>query len=590
MSPVDKLIGLLFFTSVKVTLFPVTKQLSSSQAGSCINQSQLTANTDNKPGFVNFEPDVYSYQFDDPNYFEGDLNVTQNDIDIYYRKERFKRAIRRDRNKLWSEAIVHYMFHRSINPNTKNIIVHAIHEIERQTCLHFELVTNTYSLDHLEFTGEGDTCLSNIGKIGGKQFIQLPGTAYRTMTCRTHGIVLHEILHALGVWHEQSRPDRNKYVQVLENNVQSSRRRNFKTRNGDEVDSHGIVYDYGSIMHYNLNAFSSNGKPTLRIINMKEYIRQGQPTVGQREHLSKRDIAQINRMYNCPGSGVPGYLRVYIKTGHGIPQTPKHDTYVKVKAIDDSRLHTIIKSLSLQSRNSSIWYEWIEFEKRRSWQFFEMSIWRSDSGTEEQLTDQQTFSVNLGYHKRLRYCGNQNCSIRIYFAYSLLDDGIRYQCNQTSITLCPSEPKNGILQIQFHLRDEWLLNISFVSAIAYNRNRDLKSLKSNNIGTEIGESGTKEWNQLFDFGLDTWIQFHIEIYYEDSNGLRRCTNTTVYYLYSQNSQTSIKQECDAGYICFDYRFFPLEHSLARESLSYQYFAQTWTPISLLVNLAVFIFL
>ena len=187
--------------------------------------------------------------------------------------------------------------------------------------------------DYIDFTGEGDRCLSSIGKTGGKQLIHLP------KSCRNHGVVLHEIIHALGVWHEQSRPDRDSYVQVLADNIQSGKQQNFRTRKSIEVDSYGETYDYGSIMHYGLNAFSGNNKPTLKVINTAEYVRQGQPKIGQRNHMSNSDIVQLNRMYKCLGSGVAGNLLVYVKNGHRLIDHYGDIMYVNITAIDDRKQH-----------------------------------------------------------------------------------------------------------------------------------------------------------------------------------------------------------------------------------------------------------
>ena len=58
-----------------------------------------------------------------------------------------------------------------------------------------------------------DRCWSYIGRQRSAQTISI---GYR---CETKGIVIHEILHALGFYHEQSRPDRDLYIKVHPENI-----------------------------------------------------------------------------------------------------------------------------------------------------------------------------------------------------------------------------------------------------------------------------------------------------------------------------------------------------------------------------------
>jgi len=155
---------------------------------------------------------------------------------------------------------------------------------EDATCLDFQK-TSSPSGNYIAFDMRvAGACYSSVGMVGGGQRINI-GTG-----CETNIIVAHEIGHAMGLQHEQSRGDRDGYVTILSQNIPASKLHNFDKEN--TINS--IKYDYASIMHYGGTSFSTNGKLTLKT-NDPLY----QTIIGNRKMLTFRDIKTLFVHYNC---------------------------------------------------------------------------------------------------------------------------------------------------------------------------------------------------------------------------------------------------------------------------------------------------
>ncbi|XP_037281057.2 protein SpAN [Rhipicephalus microplus] len=211
--------------------------------------------------------------------YQGDMMMTKSDLmDMY--------AMSPTKNETWPGGMVPYKIHESLSDEA-HLIRQGIAHWMKNTCLVFrELEKDEITTDYiLFFKGEG--CWSRFGYKGSVQEISI-GEG-----CEKLGTVVHEIGHAIGFIHEQSRADRDRYVVVKYANILKGEHSQFDPdQRGRE---YGAVYDYTSVMHYSPTAFAvSPGVKTLSPVNPLLA-----PLIRRRDELTFRDRRKANFLYRC---------------------------------------------------------------------------------------------------------------------------------------------------------------------------------------------------------------------------------------------------------------------------------------------------
>ncbi|KAH7729807.1 CRE-NAS-4 protein [Aphelenchoides avenae] len=222
-----------------------------------------------------------------------------------------QRSAIRQPYRRWPNNEIPYTLSTQYGSYSRSVIAKAMNEYHKKTCVRFVPRDPERHKDYV-YIHPDDGCYSLVGRVGGRQPLSLDSGCIQT------GTIVHELMHSVGFFHEQSRFDRDQYIEIVWHNVMNGADDQFEKYGQNVIDQLHEPYDYGSIMHYGPYAFSSNGKRT--IVARKV----GAQHMGQRIQFSEIDLRKINKLYQCsdPAAPVNGN-RVIDSTGNVSPPQVK---------------------------------------------------------------------------------------------------------------------------------------------------------------------------------------------------------------------------------------------------------------------------
>ena len=192
----------------------------------------------------------------------------------------------------WPGGVVYYRFHSQLNALQRQQVLEAMAVLSSVANLTFQERTNQPNyIEIIVNKKEADAGYStSIGMSGHRQVVAIGLSGFQL-----RGLIMHELMHALGFWHEQQRPDREQFVNVREDLIAANEIGNWTIMN---VTADG-PYDFASLMHYQPWASSPTADRTLEV--RAPYTRAWAYHIGQFTNddalPSNGDIWALTRMY-----------------------------------------------------------------------------------------------------------------------------------------------------------------------------------------------------------------------------------------------------------------------------------------------------
>ncbi|WP_158237213.1 M12 family metallopeptidase [Aquimarina sp. MAR_2010_214] len=187
--------------------------------------------------------------------------------------------------KKWPNNTIVYKL-GSLNSTLRTNLTQAFKKWSDKTNIKFKERTNESDYVHIyESTNVCSGCGRASFGVQRNGSVQLGRTA-------SVSLIVHELGHTLGFVHEQTRSDRDDYVIIKWENIQSGMEGNFKKDQNAQLLTG--AFDINSIMMYHSYGFSKNRKPTITLLNGETYN-------GAQQTISALDIEGTNKAYPSDG-------------------------------------------------------------------------------------------------------------------------------------------------------------------------------------------------------------------------------------------------------------------------------------------------
>jgi hypothetical protein len=284
---------------------------------------------------------------------EGDIQVSP---EFYQRLRAAARSpqlapVKQD-TKLWPNGVVPFEFDSNVTADNRIKMTDAMAVLEGVANVDFRHCSNDdCGGNHLHIQNS-DSNNSYVGMKGTGVFDWSGSQDLNIHDWDRQFKIVHELMHSLGIGHEQSRSNRDNYIRINCDNIRDGCGRfsdfgvNFRI-DGD-ITGYGR-YDFDSVMHYSQCAFSKNdncpstspqfpdGGITITVLEPNHTTWQS--NIGQRNHLSEMDRVGVSFLYPPPdwrflnidydgarGPSIGTFLRPFTNFAEAVAKTPAGGT------------------------------------------------------------------------------------------------------------------------------------------------------------------------------------------------------------------------------------------------------------------------